>query len=68
LISRGIDQIGQWRDAAVTSILSFAAPKPAALPVKASTKYEPVINLKTAKRLVLTISLSLLATADQVIE
>jgi putative ABC transport system substrate-binding protein len=68
LISYGFDQIGQWRGAAgyVDRILRGA--KPADLPVQAPTKYELVINLKTAKGLGLTISPSLLATADQVIE
>jgi putative ABC transport system substrate-binding protein len=68
LISYGFDQIEQWRGAAgyVDRILRGA--KPADLPVQAPTKYETVINLKTAKGLGLTVSPSLLATADQVIE
>jgi putative ABC transport system substrate-binding protein len=68
LISYGFDQIAQWRGAAgyVERILRGA--KPADLPVQAPTKYELIINLKTAKVLGLTISQSLLATADLVIE
>jgi putative tryptophan/tyrosine transport system substrate-binding protein len=68
LMSYGFDQVEQWRGAAgyCDRILHGAAPGD--LPVQAPTKYDLVINLKTAKALGLTISPSLLATAVDVIE
>jgi putative ABC transport system substrate-binding protein len=68
LMSYGFDQVEQWRGAAgyVDRILRGA--KPGDLPVQAPTRYDLVLNLKTAKALGLTIAPSLLATAVEVIE
>jgi ABC-type uncharacterized transport system substrate-binding protein len=68
LISYGIDEIEPFRSAAVYVDRILRGAKPADLPVQAPTKYETVVNLKTAKALGLTIPQSILATADEVIE
>ena len=67
-MSYGVDVIDQYTRAAeyIDRILKGA--KPADLPVQAPTKYELVINLKTAKALGLKVPLNLQQLADEVIE
>jgi putative ABC transport system substrate-binding protein len=68
LMSYGIDFVDMFRQAASYIDRILRGDKAADLPVQAPTKYETVINLKTAKSLGLTVPPGLLVAADEVIE
>jgi putative ABC transport system substrate-binding protein len=68
LLSYGVDVVDSYRRGATYVDRILRGAKPAELPVQLPTKFEMVVNLKTAKALGLEVPLSILVRADEVIE
>ena len=67
-MSYGVDNLDLYRRAASYVDRILKGEKPSELPVQEATKFQLIINLKTAKALGLDVPQSLLSTADEVIE
>jgi putative tryptophan/tyrosine transport system substrate-binding protein len=67
-VLNGTEQVAMFRQAALYVDRILRGAKPADLPVQAPTKFETVVNLKTAKAMGVTVPPSLLVAADEVIE
>ena len=67
-MSYGTDHGAQWRRGAEIVDLILKGAKPAEIPVEQPTRFELVVNLKTAKALNLTVPSTIMISADDVIE